>query len=155
MTSHDQRLFQISGFFVSTYFLYYTCNKKLRPIKPSLLPGIIWLIISTVLLCLPGSAFPRETWLDKIWFDKWVHIGLFSIMVTLWCWAYSDRYTAKSKTRNFFILLSVIWLVYGAVMEVIQGQFIPNRDFELGDIGADGVGSFLGLLFSNHRFIKK
>jgi VanZ family protein len=130
-------------------------QKKLKRIRPSFLPAIIWLLISTILLCLPGSAFPKETWLDKIWFDKWVHIGLFAIMVTLWCWAYSNKYLLKSKTRSLFILLALIWLVYGFVMELVQGQFIPNRDFELGDVGADAIGCFLGLLFSNQRFIKK
>ena len=130
-------------------------QKKLRRIRPSFSPAIIWLIISTILFCLPGSALPKETWLDMIWFDKWVHIGLFAIMVTLWCWAYSNKNQVKSKIRHLFIVLAVIWLIYGFVIELIQGRFIPNRDFDLGDIAADAVGCFLGLLFSNQRFIKK
>jgi len=53
----------------------------LKPIKPSFLFPLLWLIISTLLLTIPGSSFPKENWLEKIWFDKWVHIGMFAIMV--------------------------------------------------------------------------
>ncbi|MGZ8557770.1 MAG: hypothetical protein ACXWWC_05535, partial [Chitinophagaceae bacterium] len=49
------------------------------------LPAIGWFIISVILLTLPGSAFPDDGWLDKLWLDKWVHVGMFAIMTILFC----------------------------------------------------------------------
>jgi len=40
-------------------------------------------------------------------------------------------------------------------MEFIQDKLIPKRDFDLGDIVADAIGSLAGFVFSAGRFIKK
>jgi VanZ family protein len=127
----------------------------LRNLKKSFTPGIIWLIISTILFCLPGSAFPKETWLEKIWFDKWVHIGIFLIMVFIWCWAFSNKKYPNSRLPVIFFWITLIALLYGVGMEFIQDTLIPNRNFDLGDIVADATGCLGGFLFSASRFIKK
>ena len=124
-------------------------------LKPSVLPGILWLIISTVLLTLPGSALPKEDFFDKVYFDKWVHIGMFAIMVVLWCWAMLKKYTAPGSLKRIFFFMALIWLSYGIVMEFVQLFFIKNRSFDIGDIAADAVGSFAGLFYSMKRYIKK
>ena len=123
----------------------------MKRIKPSFFPAALWFIISTVLLTLPGSALPKEDWLSKIWIDKWVHIGLFSIMVFLCCWA-SHK---KEKTKTKFLWWAIAAIAYGVAMEFVQKYFIPNRSFDIGDIMADTVGSLLGLMYSTRRYIKK
>ena len=109
-----------------------------------LFPAAIWLIISTVLLTLPGSSFPKEDWLSKIWFDKWVHIGMFSIMVFLCCWAIMKM--GKSNLKKLFLIAALLSLAYGIGMEFVQKYFIPNRSFDEGDIVADAVGCTIGFL---------
>jgi len=126
----------------------------LKKIKPSLLPFIIWFIISTVLLTLPGSALPQENWLGKIWFDKWVHIGMFSIMAFLLCWAVHKKYVGAHKLRSVFLMMGIFCLSYGIAMEFVQKYFIPNRSFDVGDIIADGIGSTIGVLYSLRRYKK-
>ena len=126
----------------------------MKKLKPSLLPGILWLIISTVLLTLPGSALPKEDFFDKVYFDKWVHIGMFAIMVLLWCWAML-KYADPGSLKRIFFFMALIWLGYGIVMEFVQLYFIKNRSFDIGDIAADAVGSFAGLFYSMKRYIKK
>jgi VanZ family protein len=127
----------------------------LKKIKPSFIPAITWFIISVVLLTIPGSAFPKENWLDKIWFDKWVHIGMFAAMVTLWCWAMLKIYSISTRLRSIFIWIGLLSLIYGIGMEFVQKYFIPNRSFDEGDIIADAVGCTLGVFFSIRRYIKK
>jgi VanZ family protein len=127
----------------------------LKKIKPSFVPAICWLIISTVLLTLPGSTLPSENWLSKIWFDKWVHIGMFSIMVFLWCWALLKKPGLKDQLKKIFIGLALLWLAYGIGMEFIQKYFIPGRSFDLGDIIADATGCAVGAFYSTRRYIKK
>ncbi|HKC35645.1 MAG TPA: VanZ family protein [Chitinophagaceae bacterium] len=127
----------------------------MKKIKPSFIPAISWFIISVVLLTIPGSAFPKENWLDKIWFDKWVHIGMFAIMVGLWCWAMLKIYSVSKRLRTVFIWIGLLSLSYGVGMEFVQKYFINNRSFDEGDIIADAVGCSLGVFFSLKRYIKK
>lgn len=130
-------------------------NFSINNIRPSLLFPAIWFIVSTFLLIIPGTAFPKENWLDKIWFDKWVHIGMFGILVVLWCWAMQKKYAAVSMVRNLFIIIAFICLAYGIAMEFVQKYFIINRSFDGGDIIADAAGCLLGVWFSLRRFVKK
>ena len=124
-------------------------------IKPGFLPGIAWLLVSTFLLTIPGSSFPKENWLEKLWVDKWVHLGMFSIMVFLWCWATTKIPRSSVQRKKTFIIIACLALIYGAAMEFVQNYLIPNRSFDIGDIIADAAGCGAGLLFSWKRYIKK
>lgn len=123
----------------------------MKKIELGVLPAVSWLIIVTILLCLPGSALPKENWFDKIWLDKWIHVVLFMVMVLLWC-----RYASSSQGKNirYFKQIAIYFLVYGIAMELVQEYLIPNRSFDLKDVLADGVGCGIGLLIAG-RYIKK
>lgn len=129
----------------------------MKRIKPSLIPAAAWFIISAILFTLPGSTFPKENWLDKIWFDKWVHIGIFTILVALWCrgWRSFKKDVIHKKIKKIFITIGLICLVYGIAMEFVQRYFIPNRSFDMGDIIADGMGCLTGVIYSTRMYIKK
>jgi VanZ family protein len=105
-----------------------------------LLLAIGALIFFTILFCLPGSAFPKEDWFSKIWFDKWVHIGIFLVLLFVWFRA------LQIKSLQAYILIVIIALAYGFTIEIIQDRFIPNRSFDMGDLIADAIGSVVGIL---------
>jgi len=111
-------------------------------------PAIAWLLISTVLLLLPGSAFPKEDWLDKIWFDKWVHVGMFLVMTVLWFRAPHKNSKTDAKPAILATQVALAVLFYGVVMELVQHRFIPNRSFDAGDIAADAAGCAMGAIFA-------
>jgi VanZ family protein len=117
--------------------------------------AIGWSLVVTLLLCLPGTEFPTINWLNKIWFDKWVHIGLFLLLVILWCRAFSGKKSETGNQKKLFTRIALLGLLYGIMMELVQHYFIPFRSFDYGDIVADGVGSFAGFFFSAGRYIKK
>ena len=104
---------------------------------------------------MPGSAFPQETWYSRIWLDKWVHIGLFAVLVGCWCWARSRSAQDKKKMKNEFLLIAILALAYGTGMEFVQRYLVVNRSFDFGDIIADGIGAAAGFLFSSRTYIKK
>jgi len=87
--------------------------------------------------------------------DKWIHIGLFSILSFLFCWGIFKIEVPDYSLKKNFIQTAICCLLYGIVMELIQRYFIPNRSFDNGDIIADGVGSAAGLFYSLRRFVKK
>jgi len=121
------------------------------------LAAITWFIISTVLFTLPGTAFPTEDWLDKIYFDKWVHVGIFCIMVVLWClaWKSLKRNQVNQNLVKAFWTIAIIFVGYGIAIEFIQKYFIPFRSFDVTDMLADAIGSTLGALYCTRKYIKK
>jgi hypothetical protein len=136
-------------------FVYHCKKIFLKKIEPSFIPAFAWSAVTTVLLVLPGSSLPKETWFDNIAPDKWIHAFIFAVMVALWCWASLSIYTTAAQLKKAFILFAILWLVYGIAMEFVQKNFIPNRSFDVGDIIADGVGCVIGFLYSSKRYIKK
>ena len=101
--------------------------------------AIVWLVIISTLFFLPGSALPKENWLDDIYFDKWVHFGFFALLLFLW------RFYLPYK-RSYSFIIIVLAVVYGFGVEIIQHYFITNRSFDLGDVAADTFGAIGGIL---------
>lgn len=114
--------------------------------------ALTWSIFVTVLLCLPGAAFPKEKWFDKIWLDKWIHVCLFSVMVFLWC---RVAVQLTWKKIRFFYEIAFYFFMYGVAMEFVQKYFIPNRSFDVKDMIADGIGTVVGVLIFSKMYIKK
>jgi len=114
--------------------------------------AVIWLLLVTSLLCIPGTKFPKIDWQDKIWLDKWIHIFLFMILVILWSMAYSHKKNTQSTSRKIFFKIMVAGCLYGIAMEFVQKYFIPFRSFDPGDIIADGIGCVAGYFFAIKRF---
>lgn len=92
------------------------------------------------LFCLPGNDLPGNDFLDKIHFDKMVHVGLFAVLLFLW------RSAFNPEIKNYNLILLISALLYGLLVEFVQKYWIPLRSFDLYDVAADTAGSILGLL---------
>jgi VanZ family protein len=107
--------------------------------------ALLYVTFISVMFFLPGSAFPKETWLSKIYFDKWVHIGFFLVLLLLWLWA-----LLPSRLGTYWLL--AIAAVYGISVEIVQDQFVSNRSFDLGDWVADMTGALVAVwLWGRYR----
>lgn len=133
--------------FLTSWFSIIIADMLQRP-GFRLTMAILYLLIISVLFCMPGSAFPKNNWLSDIYFDKWVHIGFFAVLIILWNWA------ANSTHRKWSTIILVGAIAYGLLVEAVQHNFIPNRGFDIGDWIADIAGSLLGLWIWR-RYIKK
>jgi VanZ family protein len=114
--------------------------------------ALAYVAVCTFLLTLPGSAIPKDNWSDRLWIDKWVHFGMFFIMVVLWCVVISRK---KGPSSKWFVIIAVASVLYGIAMEIVQHYWIPHRSSDPGDMIADAAGSIAGLIFSSRRYIKK
>jgi len=134
--------------------LLYIYSEKiaLKKSVPTTVFAVIWFLLVTTLLCIPGTKLPKITWQDKIWLDKWVHIFLFMILVILWSKAYSHKKDTHSGSRKIFLQIMITGIVYGIAMEIVQKYFIPFRSFDFGDIIADAIGCVVGYLISIKKF---
>ena len=113
------------------------------------------LVGATILFCLPGNKFPEKAWFEKIFLDKWAHIGLFAVMVVLWCLPFLHRIQVRSRLHNLFIWIAITFIGYGIIIEFVQENFIPNRTFGIDDMVADALGCGLGFLFAKKQLKQK
>ncbi len=76
-----------------------------------------------------------------IYFDKWVHIGLFAGLVFLFCLPFRKQFFLQASALLADNCLAV---VYGVAMEYVQEYFTEGRSFDVTDMMADAVGCLLG-----------
>ena len=77
----------------------------------------------------------------QVHFDKWVHFGLFAVLLFLW------RMCFLKNTRSVDAIILLLAGIYGLSIELIQKEWIPNRSFDWFDLLADMVGSIAGVVF--------
>jgi hypothetical protein len=114
-------------------------------------PATISLIGATVLFCLPGDEFPEKSWFEKIYLDKWVHVGLFAVLVLLWSLPILHKMKIQSRLQKALVLTAASFVVYGIIIEVVQGHFIPHRTFGVDDMVADAIGCGLGFFLAKRQ----
>jgi VanZ family protein len=93
---------------------------------------------------MPGSDVPSVPFFDLIYFDKWVHIGMFAILTFLWSFPFLKTTSASPKLLVAIVLCSIS---YGVLMEYVQKYFAFERDFDILDMLADAVGSVFALIW--------
>ncbi len=78
--------------------------------------------------------------MSRIYFDKWVHAGIFAVLT------YAAGWTWKVSSHLKLAIIFLASLSYGIIVELIQDHFVANRSFDMGDWAADGTGAIIGLL---------
>ncbi|TAD91333.1 MAG: VanZ family protein [Bacteroidetes bacterium] len=104
--------------------------------------AVCCLLATTYLLTLPGNSLPQSTWFDAVGFDKWVHVGLFGGLTGSWFLPFRAGWNTRFF-RTVAIVVAALVLAYGVGMEFVQKWYVPNRNFDVWDIVADGVGCAL------------
>jgi len=115
------------------------------------LPAFLWFVLILLLLIIPGKNLPESSFLDEIYFDKWVHISLFGMLVYLHYPALLKIKLASGKVLGWIAMYA--W-IYGILMEFVQKYWVPNRSFDVTDIIADGAGCLLAYLWLKRRLAK-
>ena len=119
------------------------------------IPGIAWFFLVLILICLPGDDLPKaDDWMSAIFFDKWVHIGLFSILAFLFMLPICKSNLSLPNKRTTIIKIALAVCVWGITTEFIQKFFVAGRTFDILDWAADSVGCLIALLFSRIVYLK-
>ncbi len=130
-------------------------NSAARSSVKKFIPAIAWFLIILVLICLPGSKIPPvETWLNDIYFDKWVHTGLFAGLVFLFIYPISRLPIPLQVKKAMAIKISMAALIWGLITELIQKFFIPDRSFDAFDLVADSFGVLTGYAWCRIKYLK-
>jgi hypothetical protein len=117
-------------------------NPSERSTAKIFIPGIAWFFLILVLICLPGSKIPQvETWLNDIYFDKWVHAGLFGMLVFLFIYPIYKKLILPLQVKKIWaIKIAIAAVLWGLTTEFIQKFFITGRSFDIFDLAADTAG---------------
>lgn len=102
--------------------------------------ALFWAIIIGVLHAIPGQELAFNQIYDLYQLDKLFHLLVFAIGAWLLVCALRLKYT-KDAFRYTFIL----YALYGALLEIIQGAFFEGRHPDLMDWIADVSGVLLAL----------
>jgi hypothetical protein len=111
------------------------------------IPGVIWLIVSFILLALPGDDLPHVGFFNIPYFDKYVHTGMFFMLTGLFSYPFLYKYHASLHTfKKRLIQTALAVIAYGVAMEFYQKYFSPGRSFDVVDIVFDSLGSCAGAI---------
>jgi len=118
------------------------------------IPGIAWFFVLLILLFLPGKDLPETNdWLNKIYFDKWVHAGLFGFLAfLLMSPVYASELLLKKKIL-FVLIIAFSVSIWGLTTEFLQNALIEGRSFDIGDWIADTFGAIIAIFPAKRFFL--
>jgi VanZ family protein len=100
-------------------------------------PSFIWTAVVTVLCLLPGKDLPE---VNIVNFDKFSHLFVFGLL----CWLYLRWHKAVlGKSFKGGLAVTMAIMLYGGLMEVLQGAFYIDRSADLLDAAANCTGCLI------------
>jgi VanZ family protein len=106
------------------------------------LPALVWSLVTTVLCLLPGKDLPE---VNIVNFDKLGHLSVFGLLCLLYLRWYA---VIPKKTLKGKLLIVTAVVLYGGLMELLQGAFYSDRTADWYDIAANSTGCLLALFVS-------
>ncbi|MEP7144899.1 MAG: VanZ family protein [Ferruginibacter sp.] len=118
------------------------------------IPAIAWFFVVLILICMPGKDIPSTHWLDKIYFDKCVHTGIFGLLALLFMLPVALSPVKHKEKIQYFIVIAIATSIWGLTTEFIQKYWVPGRSFDLFDWAADSLGAFIAFIICRKRYSK-
>ena len=116
-----------------------------KPIKWAML----WALIILILCGIPGKDIPHISFLELLSFDKFVHAGIFFVLLLLTVRGFKTqgRFIApRRKAKPYAFILCV---AYGGLLEILQGTVFEGRSADIFDFIANSFGCTMALLAYN------
>ncbi|HWY12971.1 MAG TPA: VanZ family protein [Bacteroidia bacterium] len=106
--------------------------------------AIAWALVIFGLCSMPGRFIPSVTWLELLSFDKWVHAGVFFILVSL----LGISVNIHQQNKNLFYLYFLLSVMYGGLLEIMQAKVFSERSADWFDMIANSFGCLMALLLN-------
>lgn len=110
---------------------------------------VVWILFIFLLCAMPGQYFPSAGWMELLSFDKWVHAALFFVLNFLFFLFAHKRH----QNRVYLYLYTLLGIIYGVGLEMMQASLFSNRSFDYMDMVANALGALIALFM--HRFLHK
>ena len=118
----------------------------------ALIPALIGaLIFVATCLWTPSNLPPLSS--DIPW-DKVVHFLMFLILSGASLIYYYKLHRSKPLVWKWIFWGFIVPIIYGGIIELMQGRIFPGRSSELADFVADVLGSTTAMLFAFYYYRK-
>lgn len=107
--------------------------------------SILWALVILALCSMPGRFIPSTTWLELLSFDKWVHAGMFFVLVSF----LSIAVKTKNLPQQLFYVYFLLSVTYGGALEIMQATLFSERSADWYDMIANSFGCVVALAFSS------
>lgn len=107
-------------------------------------PGISWALLILALCTFTTPSIEVPDLFDLIKPDKVAHFGFYAIYVVLFYRSFSTMPVHSVYYRNQFSIPLYSGILYGGLIEIYQGLFLPNRTADYVDFIANSIGAFIG-----------
>lgn len=108
--------------------------------------SLLWAAIILILCGIPGRDIPHISFLELLSFDKFVHASIFFVLVLLTIRGFKmqTRFHLLRQFPDFTAV--VICVVYGGLLEVMQGTLFVERSADIYDFIANSFGCLMAWL---------
>lgn len=110
------------------------------------LPWIIWVGAIAFLSFLPGDKIPaiKIDWLSP---DTIAHVIMYAVLAFFFLIGFTKKEEKMNLSqKRLYLILILVGILIGYIVELIQGNFIYRRYFDIMDIIANSFGTIFGTL---------
>ncbi len=108
--------------------------------------AMLWALIILILCGIPGRDIPHISFLELLSFDKFVHAGIFFVLILLTIRGFVVQTAFISLQQWPKIIAFIICVVYGGALEIMQGTLFQERSADVYDFIANSFGCVMGLV---------
>ena len=108
-----------------------------------------WAGLILILCGVPGRDILHISFLELLSFDKFVHAGIFLVLILFTIRGFLLQTTFKLLKKNAKNSALFTCIVYGGLLEVMQGTLFSERSADVYDFFANSFGCLIGLLMYN------
>lgn len=95
--------------------------------------SIIWAMFILWVSVIPAADLPSLSLWEA---DKFAHATVYLLLTV---------FVSMTLKKFHLITIAGMCLLYGFILEIIQGQFLPSRTFDYYDITANAIGCVSGI----------
>lgn len=125
------------------------------------IPWILWTLIIAVLSFFPGDQLPIYQF-ELISIDTLAHLIMYFILAFLQLYGFKSLTTVRKNKMNLSDMNLYGWVIligvgFGLTIELIQGNYIYRRYFDVCDLVANFFGTIFGVFIfrlTGIKFIK-
>ncbi|SHF53570.1 VanZ like family protein [Arenibacter palladensis] len=88
-------------------------------------------------------------------FDKLVHFSFYFVFTALGCFAFREMDRRNTPLKKAIVKIVLYAVVYGIIIEVLQGVATKNREPDLLDVLANSLGALFGSFSVKYIFSGK
>jgi VanZ family protein len=108
--------------------------------------SLSWAILILILCAIPGRDLPQISALELLNFDKFVHALLFFVLILLTVNGFKRQASFALLYRSPKIISLFLCVIYGGLLEIMQGAVFSERTADIFDFIANSFGCTVGIM---------